>query len=130
MKEIRALLVDDDLDFQHVTQYKLMNHDVSVLVASSTAQADAILEQSKVDVIICDVLMTGENGLSFCKLLRNSGNQTPLIFLSSLNDKKTIRLGYEAGGNVFITKPFNNEDLRALILEVVQSVLAIKSSVK
>src|SRR6266480_2718025 len=130
MKEIRALLVDDDLDFQQLTQYVMMNHGVKMMVASNTAQADAILNQTSVDVIVCDVLMIGEDGLTYCKRLRHSGNQTPLMFLSSLNDKRTIRLGYEAGGTVFIAKPFNTDDLRALILEVVHSVSAIKSAIK
>ena len=128
IQKVRALLVDDDLSFQQVTQYQLLNQGVEVMVASSTAQADAILKSSSVDVIICAVLMTMEDGLSYCQRLRHSGNKTPVIFLSSLNDPKTVRLGYESGGTVFIAKPFNNEDLRALILEVVKSATSTKST--
>lgn len=130
MTEIRALLVDDDLEFQQLTQYMLMSRGLKVLVASNTVQADLILEQTSVDVILCDVLMTGEDGLSYCKRLRNAGNQTPLIFLSSLDDKKIIHLGYEAGGTVFIAKPFKNEVLHALIYEVVQPVPSVKFAEK
>jgi two-component system phosphate regulon response regulator OmpR len=129
-KEIRALLVDDDLSFQQLTQYQLMDQGVEVVVASSTTQADAILKTTPVDVIICDVLMVMEDGISYCRRLRHAGNTTPVIFLSSLSDPKTIRLGYESGGTVFIAKPFNSEDLRALILEVVKSISTFKAPSK
>jgi DNA-binding response OmpR family regulator len=120
MSEIQALIVDDDPKFQQLTQYELQSQGMGVLVAHNTAQADIILKQERVDVIICDVLMENEDGLTYCKRLRDEGHQQPVIFLSNLNDPKTIRLGYEAGGSIFIVKPFTFDDLHDRIIELVK----------
>jgi DNA-binding response OmpR family regulator len=119
MSEIQALIVDDDPKFQQLTQYELMSHGMNVLVAYNSSQADVILKHEKVDVIICDVLMENEDGLSYCNRLRDEGHKQPVIFLSSLNDPKTIRLGYEAGGSIYIVKPFVFDDLHERIMELV-----------
>jgi len=61
---------------------------VKVIPASNTIEADAILQRETVDVIVCDIVMPGEDGLSYVRGLRERGNHTPVIFLSALAMRK------------------------------------------
>jgi DNA-binding response OmpR family regulator len=121
MSAIRALIIDDDKAVRTVTSCAMPSRGVKVLAAADTSEADEILRHEHVDVIVCDVLMDKEDGLSFCKRLRDEGNNTPLMFLSALGDPVTVSIGMNSGAAAFVVKPFEIGDLCEQITKLVSS---------
>jgi len=118
MPSIHVLLIEDEKQMQQYASQALAKRGVKVSSAQNTAEADRILSSSeKVDVIICDILMPAENGLSYVRRLRADGTQTPVIFLSALADEDVIRVGIDSGAADYLIKPFDTEQLYQRILQ-------------
>jgi len=86
-----------------------------MLAASSGMEGLQIAEKRNPDIILLDVLMPGENGFETCVKLKANPvtSQTPIIFLSSENDKHSRISGLTIGGVDYITKPFETEEVIA-----------------
>jgi DNA-binding response OmpR family regulator len=117
-ENIKVLFIEDELMTQQLAVTALSSRGMAVLPASSSAEADGILQRESVDVIVCDILMAEENGLSFIRRLRESGDRTPVIFLSALGDPEVVRLGMETGAASYMVKPFTTELLYRRITEL------------
>lgn len=85
-------------------------------VESGQACLDAI-KNRKPDILLLDVSMPVMNGLEVCKMIRASteGNDFPIIFVSALASAEERLAGYEAGGDDYITKPFNPDELKVKV---------------
>jgi two-component system OmpR family response regulator len=119
MPSIHVLLIEDEKQLQQYASEALSKRGVKVSSAMNTAEADRILGREKVDVIICDILMPAENGLSYVRRLRADGTQTPVIFLSALADEDVIKVGIDSGAADYMIKPFDSEQLYQRILQFV-----------
>jgi len=119
MPSIHVLLIEDEKQLQQYASEALAKRGVKVSSAMNTIEADRILGREKVDVIICDILMPAENGLSYVRRLRADGTQTPVIFLSALADEDVIKVGIDSGAADYMIKPFDSEQLYQRILQFV-----------
>ena len=111
MDIINALVIDDDKAVRMIAVCGLSGRGVNVLAAADTGEADAILEKEKIDVIVCDVLLEDEDGLSYCQRLRSAGVRVPLMFLSTLGDPVTVSIGMTSGASAYMVKPFDLQEL-------------------
>lgn len=109
------LVIDDDDILRNTLSKGLRQDEFNVITAQSAEFATEILSRISVDAIILDRMMSGMDGLSFLKQLRNTGNQTPVIMLTAMSGPENTIDGLTHGANDYLTKPFQ---IRELILRL------------
>src|SRR5262249_49427991 len=70
----------------------------------------------RIDLIVCDVMMPDEDGITFCSRLKRAGSSIPMLILSALGDPETIRKGLSSGANQYLVKPFDIIELQKCML--------------
>lgn len=113
------LIVDDDADIRESLSDYLRRFDYQVSVAQDTASARAVMEAHDVDLILLDIMMPSEDGLTFCRNIRRDSN-IPVIFLTALDDQTDQVVGLELGADDYVTKPFEPRLLLARIKTVLR----------
>jgi len=109
------LLVDDSSEMLDLME-ALLSDSYKILTAPSGAQALELVDSSTPDLILLDCLMPGMDGYETCRKLRaSSAAATPVIFLSALTSIDERLLGYSAGGDDYVCKPFDMPELMAKI---------------
>lgn len=109
-KPFKVFIVDDEASARMATEFALEDTPYQMSDFDSGERCLAALDQAP-DVILLDVEMSGMDGITTCKELRAQGWQGHAIFISSHDDMETRLHAYDAGGNDFIVKPFNSEEL-------------------
>lgn len=113
------LIIDDDRRIRELLHRYLSQHDMVVNMASDAIQAREKLDYFAYDLIVCDVMMPGEDGFSLTKSLVNAGFKTPILLLTAKGDTKDRIEGLESGADDYLVKPF---EPRELLLRI-QSIL-------
>lgn len=108
------LIVEDDREIAEMLAEFLSGQGYCVDVAGSAAQMDRHLEVTAYALIILDVMLPGEDGLSICRRLRTM-TTIPIIMLTSLGEDVDRIVGLEIGADDYVTKPFNSRELLARI---------------
>lgn len=114
-------LVDDHRDIRDLVSRYLGQHGYRVSVAESGAALRRLLERSAPDLVVLDIMMPGEDGLSVCRHLRSTTN-LPIIFLTAMAEETERIIGLEIGADDYLTKPFNPRELLARIKAVLRRV--------
>jgi two-component system, sensor histidine kinase LadS len=111
------LVVDDDITNLHVIRGYLADADFQVTFCTEGQLALELLKQSKVDLILLDVLMPGLDGLEICELIRErySQEELPVLLLTALNGDEDIANGFASGANDYLCKPLKKQELLARI---------------
>ena len=110
----RILIVDDHPEIRKsVTDY-LKRNGMRASEAENAEQMDSRLTETVFDLIVLDVMMPGEDGLSACKRLRRQGH-TPILMLTALGDDGDRIAGLDGGADDYLAKPFNPKELLARI---------------
>lgn len=104
------LIIDDDERIRTLLQKFLMRHGFLVTGAREAAHARRILSGLDFDLIICDVMMPGEDGVSLTRALRET-NQTPILLLTAKGETEDRIAGLEAGADDYLPKPFEPKEL-------------------
>lgn len=115
----RILLVDDDADILALMQAVISRNGMTAETARSAADAEKVLERFPADLIVLDLMMEGEDGLSFCRRLRARSN-VPIIMLTALAEDVDRIVGLEIGADDYLGKPFNPRELVARIKSVLR----------
>jgi len=115
----RILLVDDDGDLLTHTADYLATHGFSVICARNATELGRALLQGPVDLIILDVMLPGEGGLSICRRLAMSDGP-PIIMLSALGEEVDRVTGLELGADDYLTKPCSPRELLARVRAVLR----------
>src|SRR5215213_5852489 len=108
------LVVDDELDLRRVLAEYLTKHGFSVRTAASGAELDIELTEKAADLLILDINMPGEDGLSIARRIRASMG-IPILMLTAADEVIDRVVGLEIGADDYVTKPF---DLRELLARV------------
>lgn len=114
-----VLAVDDTEDMRALLEAALKRRGFRILTADGGEEMDAILDTTRVDVIVLDSVMPGEDGLSICKRLREAGGP-PVIMLSAKGEDLDRIRGLELGAEDYMAKPFNPDELAARIRVVLR----------
>jgi two-component system phosphate regulon response regulator OmpR len=117
------LVVDDDQRIRTLLRRFLTREGYRVTVARDAAQARRILAGLAFDVLILDVMMPGEDGLSLTRSLRETV-QTPIIMLTARGDTEDRIAGLESGVDDYLAKPFEPRELLLRISAVLRRVAA------
>jgi two-component system, OmpR family, alkaline phosphatase synthesis response regulator PhoP len=111
----RLLVVDDELNLARGIRENLEAEGYSVEVAADGLNALAKIREQEFSLVILDVMLPGADGFTVCETIRAEGRDTPVLFLSARSEGSDRIRGLEAGGDDYITKPFQ---LRELLLRV------------
>jgi two-component system OmpR family response regulator len=107
----KILIVEDDVELANVLEVVMREDGWSAEKAYTGADAIQFLEGFKFDLVILDWGLPDMSGIDVCRKFRNSGGQTPIIFLTARNAYPDKELGFGSGGDEYITKPFDNREL-------------------
>ena len=113
------LVVDDHADIREPLAKYLDQHGYRVSAAGSAQEARRVLDGSAIDLVVLDIMMPGEDGLSLCRHLRET-TSTPVILLTALAEETDRIVGLEMGADDYLTKPFNPRELVARIKAVLR----------
>jgi two-component system OmpR family response regulator len=113
------LMVDDDPGIRDVVSDFLGRHGFTVETAADAAQMEQALSRSQPDLIVLDVMLPGEDGLSVCRRLAGS-NGPPVIMLSAMGEETDRIVGLELGADDYLPKPCNPRELLARIRAVLR----------
>ena len=109
------VLVEDDKEIQRLVRDLLVREGFSVGVAESGAALDQVLAGQRPDLVILDLMLPGEDGLSICRRLRTRGGSVPILMLTAKADPIDRVVGLEMGADDYLAKPFNPRELLARV---------------
>jgi DNA-binding response OmpR family regulator len=105
------LLLEDDLQLSDTIKQFLSFKGYEVLSAYDGIQAEELLYEKHIDLILLDVKVPRINGFEFLKKLREDGKEVPAIFITSLNSVEDVEKGFACGCDDYIRKPFALKEL-------------------
>lgn len=120
------LVVDDDASIRDAIADFLGMHGFAVRAAESAAACDRALAAAPADLIVLDVMMPGEDGLSLCRRLGAGG--TPILMLSALDAVTDRIVGLEVGAWDYMTKPFEPRELLARVRALLRRPVAERAA--
>ena len=116
----KILVVDDDMRLRALLERYLMEQGYQVRSAANAEQMDRLLERENFHLLVLDLMLPGEDGLSICRRLRQQGNPIPIVMLTAKGDEVDRIIGLELGADDYLPKPFNPRELLARIKAVMR----------
>lgn len=113
------LIVDDHREIRDALVKYLEKSGMRASSAANAVAMDAALKVGAFDLIVLDVMMPGEDGLSVCRRLRGQGS-IPILMLTALGDETDRIVGLEVGADDYLPKPFNPRELLARIKAILR----------
>lgn len=117
------LIVDDDVDIRSLLAEQLETAGYTVLTASDGVEMFNQINGHHIDLVILDLNLPGEDGLSLCRESRSRGN-IPIIMLTARSEAIDRVIGLEVGADDYVTKPFEPRELVARVRSVMRRVQA------
>jgi two-component system phosphate regulon response regulator OmpR len=116
----KLVVVDDDARIRDLLKRYLTQESFEVLLAEDAKALTRIQQRETVDLIVLDLMMPGEDGLSVCRRLRAANDLTPIIMLTAKTEDIDRIVGLEVGADDYLGKPFNPRELLARIHAVLR----------
>jgi two-component system phosphate regulon response regulator OmpR len=116
----RILVIDDDTELRALLLRYLGENGLEVRVAADATQALRLLGRETFDLLVLDLMLPGEDGLSICKRLRAQGEAMPIIMLTARGDPVDRIVGLEIGADDYVPKPFSPRELLARIQAILR----------
>lgn len=117
-------IVDDHRDIRDLVGKYLHRHGYRTSLAENAAAFRRLMERNAFDLVVLDVMMPGEDGLSLCRYLRES-TSLPVIMLTAMAEETDRIVGLELGADDYLSKPFNPRELLARIKAVLRRVQSL-----
>ena len=114
MPAATLLIVEDDPEISRLVSDFMRREGFQVEVADTAGAMDAVLQRLRPELIILDLMLPGEDGLSICRRLRQS-DDIPILMLSAKSDEIDRVVGLELGADDYLTKPFGPRELLARV---------------
>lgn len=112
---IKLLLMEDEVQLSEIIAEYLEEHGCIVVTASDGQEAMDRIYEERFDILLLDVKVPYVNGFDLLSKIRSEGNETPAIFITSLNSMDDLSKAFEAGCDDYLKKPF---ELRELLLRI------------
>ena len=116
----RIVVVDDDARIRDLLRRYLTQEGFEVLLAEDGKALNRIMTRENIDMIVLDLMLPGEDGLSICRRLRAANDTTPIIMLTAKVEDVDRIVGLEVGADDYLPKPFNPRELLARIHAVLR----------
>ena len=124
--EAHLLVVDDDERIRGLLQKFLIRNGFLVTVARDGAQARRLLSGLEFDMIVMDVMMPGEDGISLTRDLRRKMT-TPILLLTAKGETQSRIEGFEAGADDYLAKPFEPKELLLRLNAILRRVPQVRA---
>ncbi|MDE5815551.1 MAG: response regulator, partial [Alistipes sp.] len=123
------LIVEDNPEMCAFIKRQVAEH-YSVLTAGNGVEAQKVLENNYVDLIVCDIMMPEMDGIELCKQVKNDlrYSHIPLILLTAKTNLQSKISGMEAGADAYVEKPFSPEYLLSVIANLIKSRRKLRES--
>ena len=116
----KIIVVDDDARIRDLLRRYLTQEGFEVMVAEDGKALARVMLRERIDLIVLDLMMPGEDGLSICRRMRAANDRTPIIMLTAKGEDVDRILGLEVGADDYLGKPFNPRELLARIHAVLR----------
>ncbi|CAG0967002.1 Transcriptional regulatory protein OmpR [Rhodocyclaceae bacterium] len=116
----KILIVDDDLRLRQLLERYLADQGFAARAVDGAEAMDRALARELYDLIVLDLMLPGEDGLSICRRLRGAGNDVAVVMLTAKGDEIDRIVGLELGADDYLPKPFNPRELVARINAVLR----------
>lgn len=116
----RILVVDDDSRLRDLLRRYLTEQGFEVLVAEDSVRMSRLTQRERFDLLVLDLMMPGEDGLSILKRLRSANDMTPVVMLTAKGEDIDRIIGLELGADDYLAKPFNPRELLARVNAVLR----------
>lgn len=116
----KVLVVDDDMRLRSLLERYLVEQGFIVRTAGNSEQMDRLIERENFHLMVLDLMLPGEDGLSICRRLRQKENDIPIVMLTAKGDEVDRIIGLELGADDYIPKPFNPRELLARIKAILR----------
>ena len=113
------LVVDDHRDIRDLLARFLTKHGLRASVAETAGAARKAMQAADIDLIVLDIMMPGEDGLSLTRFIRET-KDIPVILLTAMGEETDRIVGLEVGADDYVAKPFNPRELLARIKAVLR----------
>lgn len=120
------LVVDDHNEIRDLLGRYLGQHGYRVSLAADGEAMRQVLSQESIDLVVLDIMMPGEDGLSLCRYLRQHDGP-PVIMLTAMSEEADTVVGLEMGADDYVSKPFSPRELLARIKAVLRRMEAISA---
>ena len=124
------LIVEDEEDILDLMEYTLTREGYDVITCIDTANVKNILDEDNISLILMDRNLPSIEGTKFIASIRQLGHNEPVIYVSAKNSSENILEGFEAGGDDYITKPFNLDEFKARIKAVIKRTTKTQDVIK
>jgi two-component system, OmpR family, response regulator len=124
---LKILVVEDDPEIRDLLDEFLTGEGYQVQAFESPPSADRLIERRWPDLVILDLMMPKEDGLSFCRRIR-ARSQVPIIMLTAKSEEIDRIVGLEFGADDYLGKPFNPRELLARIKAVLRRTTGLANS--
>ncbi|HRG36835.1 MAG TPA: response regulator transcription factor [Chitinophagales bacterium] len=111
MDKVKILLVEDDPNLGFVVKDNLSDKGYEVTHCINGLEAERVIYKEKFDIYLLDVMMPKKDGFTLAQELREKKDDTPIIFLTAREMQEDKLKGFSVGGDDYITKPFNFDEL-------------------
>ena len=118
----KILVVDDDLRLRDLLRRYLAEQGFNVVTAENAQAMNKLWLRERYDLLVLDLMLPGEDGLSICRRLRGAGDKTPIIMLTAKGEDVDRIVGLEMGADDYLAKPFNPRELVARISAVLRRI--------
>ncbi|MGB2079385.1 MAG: two-component system response regulator OmpR [Vibrio sp.] len=116
----KILVVDDDARLRSLLERYLSEQGFQVRSVANAEQMDRLLTRENFHLMVLDLMLPGEDGLSICKRLRSANNMLPIVMLTAKGDEIDRIVGLEVGADDYLPKPFNPRELLARLKAVLR----------
>jgi len=116
----KIIVVDDDARLRSLLERYLAEQGFHVRTAGGSDQMDRLLERENFHLMVLDLMLPGEDGLSICRRLRQQNNEIPIVMLTAKGDEVDRIIGLELGADDYLAKPFNPRELLARVRAVLR----------
>jgi two-component system phosphate regulon response regulator OmpR len=116
----KILIVDDDARLRRLLERFFDEQGYRVRAVENVEQMDRLMSRELFNLVVLDLMLPGEDGLSACSRLRAANNQVPIIMLTAKGDEASRIQGLEQGADDYLAKPFNPRELLARIKAVLR----------
>lgn len=127
--EAHVLIVDDDREIRALVGDYLRKNGYRTSLAAEGRQMRAILAETRIDLVVLDLMLPGEDGLSLCRELRSKSN-LPVLMLTARGDPVDRIVGLEMGADDYLAKPFEPRELLARIRSVLRRAQALPANLE
>jgi DNA-binding response OmpR family regulator len=107
----KIMLIDDEAALHVAMRGLLEKHGYSFAGAFDGEEGMRVLAEEHPDLLLLDVMLPGMNGFDLCLQIRGQGRRIPIIFVSAKSDIVDKSIGFRAGGDDYVTKPFDSTEL-------------------